>query len=139
VSPVEGNLPLLEDWVQKTQKAQGVAVVSLDAAKGRSIKEGVSDALPDLHLTPNYHVHLSLSDTPGGGVRDAAHALAIAEQVSSICRTLCDQRGVRQIHLFVTCSDMQAFLIGQQFNALCSITLYEYAQNAYSRVGTLVS
>jgi hypothetical protein len=97
------------------------------------------DALPVLNLTPGYHAYLSHPASSSTGIRDAVHAQAIAEQVGQVAQELSDLHRVKHIHLFIAAPVELAVLIGHQLNALCPITLYEYAQGTYTPVGTLES
>ncbi len=108
----------------------------VEVATTRSIKQAVKEALPILGLAPSYHVQLELPELSRDSVKDAAHALAIARQVGSVCQSLCDRQRVAHIHLFVAIPAELAVLIGHQLNALCPITLYEF-DRIYKPVGTL--
>lgn len=128
---------LSREWLNIDQEDRQVAVVEVGTS--RSIKQSVAGALPMLGLTPGYHVRLESPRPSDTSVKNAAHAHAIAKRVKSICQELCDKHGVTHIHLFVAVPVQLAVLIGQQLNALCPITLYEYSQGAYTPVGLLVS
>jgi hypothetical protein len=108
----------------------------VEVATTRSIKQAVKEALPILGLTPGYHVQLELPELSRESVKDAAHALAIARQVGSVCQRLCDRQRVARIHLFAAIPAELAVLIGHQLNALCPITLYEF-DRIYRLVGTI--
>ncbi len=104
--------------------AQGDALTAVvEVATTRSIKQSVKDALPVLGLTPGSHVQLELPELSRDSVKDAAHALAIAKQVGSVCQNLCDRQRVARIHLFTAIPAELAVLIGHQLNALCPNTV----------------
>ena len=126
--------PLQRDFDHNDQGDTQTAVV--EVATTRSIKQSVKDALPVLGLTPGYHVQLELPELSRDSVKDAAHALAIAKQVGSICQNLCDRQRVARIHLFTAIPAELAVLIGHQLNALCPITLYEF-YGKYEPVGSI--
>jgi hypothetical protein len=108
----------------------------VEVATSRSTKQAVKETLPILGLVPGYHVQLELPELSSDSVKDAAHALAIAQQVGSVCQRLCDRQRVAHIHLFVSIPAELAVLIGHQLNALCPITLYEF-DRIYRLVGTI--
>ena len=133
-SPSEQEL-LHCEWTYNDQGDQQIAVIGV--ATTLSIKQSISETLSVVNFTPAYCIQLESSELSGESVRDAAHARAIAQQVRHICRKLCDQQRVRQIHLFVAIPVELAVLIGHQLNALCSITLYEYSKGSYQPIGGL--
>ena len=109
--------------------------------RARSTKQGVAATLPEdwTHSGVPYSLHIIriLRES----VRDSAHARAIARQVGQVCQNLCDERGVRHLHLFVAIPVELAVLIGHQLNALCPITLYEFKnyERVYTPIGMLHS
>ena len=131
--------PLHVEWLDTGQGDQREAVIAVNAARNRFIRQSVVDALPVLNLTPGYHAYLSHPASSSTGMRDAVHAQAIAEQVGQVAQELSDLHRVKHIHLFIAAPVELAVLIGHQLNALCPITLYEYAQGTYTPVGTLES
>ena len=60
----------------------------------------------------------------GHAVTSAAHALAIASELSRKVKTLGDSWGVQKIHLFGALPAALATLIGFHLNAICPIYLY---------------
>jgi SMODS-associated and fused to various effectors sensor domain/TIR domain len=95
---------------------------------------------PTAHATTQYlnksqlsYGHHILYELPGGpdhisGVKDAAHALAMSQYIGRELRLLSGQ-GVTHIHLFAAIPAALAVMLGHQFNALCPISLYQYAAN----------
>ncbi|MEO6892602.1 MAG: SAVED domain-containing protein, partial [Ktedonobacteraceae bacterium] len=80
----------------------------------------------------SYRSHIRY-ELPGGpdyinGVKDAVHALAMAQYIGKELRLLCGQ-GVMHIHLFAAIPAALAVLLGHQFNALCPISLYQFVAN----------
>lgn len=135
-SPSEKE-PLGNEWIYHNQREPHVAVI--EVATSRSTKQGVAATLLKTGLTPEYHIRLTTSEFSRESVRDAAHARAIARQMSQICQNLCDERGVTHMHLFVAIPVELAVLIGHQLNALCPITLYEFNsdEKVYQPIGTI--
>jgi hypothetical protein len=131
--------PLHREWIFSDQGDPKVAVI--EVATSRSTKQGVAATLPGIGLTPGYHIRLTSAEFSRESVSDAAHARAIAQQVGRVCQELCDERGVRHLHLFVAIPVELAVLIGHQLNALCPVTLYEFKndEGVYTSIGTLRS
>ena len=131
------NEPLRKEWIYHDQGDQRGAVI--EVATSRSTKSSAADTLPVIGLTVAYHIRLELPEFSHESVRDAAHARAIAQQVGRVCQNLCDEKGVRHLHLFALIPTELAILIGQQLNALCPITLYEFKndERIYMSIGTL--
>jgi SMODS-associated and fused to various effectors sensor domain/TIR domain len=116
--------PLHKEFHFNDQGSARIAVV--EVATSRPTEQAVKDALPILGIIPTYHVQLELPELSRESVKDAAHALAIAQQVGSVCQNLCDQQHVSYIHLFVAVPTELAVLIGYYLNALCPIMIYEF-------------
>ena len=129
--------PLRKEWIYNDQGDQQVAVI--EVATSRPTRQSVADTLPVIGVKPAYHIQLESPEFSRESVRDAAHAWAIAQQVGQVCQNLCDERGVRHLHLFVAIPVELAVLIGHQLNALCPITLYEFKsdESVYKPIGTL--
>ena len=136
ISPTEKD-PLHQEWIYNDHGNQKEAVV--EVATSRPTRSAVERTLPELDLIAAYHIRLESPIISRDSVRDAAHAQVIAQQVGQVCQKLCDERGVRQLHLFIATPVELAVLIGHQLNALCPITLYEYKsdEGAYKPIGTL--
>jgi hypothetical protein len=112
-----------EDSVAFDEEEDAVVKVAVvEVAMSRSTKQSVVEALSAMNLLPIYHIRLEAPEFSRESVRDAAHA----QQVGRVCQELCDERGVRHLHLFVAIPVELAVLIGHQLNALCPITLYEF-------------
>lgn len=105
-----------------------IAVVEISIAQSTS--RAATDYLSASHLSYDQHISYSLPDGPDQikGVRDAAHALAMAQQIGKDLRLLRSQ-GVMHIHLFAAIPAALAVLLGHQFNALCPILLYQLVGN----------
>jgi SMODS-associated and fused to various effectors sensor domain/TIR domain len=129
--------PLRNEWIDDDQGDPRVAVI--EVAASRSTKQGVAATLPGIGLKPKFHIRLTTAEFSRESVSDAAHARAIAQQVGRVCQELCDERGVRHLHLFVAIPVELAVLIGHQLNALCPITLYEFKndEGVYTPIGIL--
>jgi len=114
-----------------------IAVVEISVAQ--AISRAVTDFLSASHLSYDQHISYSLPDGPDQtkGVRDATYALAMAQQIGKGLRLLRSQ-GVTHIHLFAAIPAALAVMLGHQFNALCPISLYQFAGNKeYQWVCTL--
>ncbi|GCE14561.1 SAVED domain-containing protein [Tengunoibacter tsumagoiensis] len=129
--------PFLTEWHCTKNGDQRRAVI--EVTSGRSIKQSVAQAITDFDLQPAYHIRLVSPDLSRESIRDASHARSVAWQIAQVCQKLCDEHGVRQIHLFVVIPVELAVLVGQQLNALCPITLYEFnsTEGAYTPIGIL--
>lgn len=105
-----------------------VAVVEISIAQ--SISRAVADYFSTSHLSYDQHISYSLPDGPDQiqGVKDAAHALSMAQQIGKDLRQLRSQ-GIIHIHLFAAIPAALAVLLGHQFNALCPISLYQFVGN----------
>lgn len=105
-----------------------IAVVEISIAQSTS--RAATDYLSESHLSYDQHISYSLPDGPDHikGVKDAADALAMAQQIGKDLRLLHSQ-GVMHIHLFAAIPAALAVLLGHQFNALCPISLYQLAGN----------
>lgn len=118
-----------------------LAVVEL--AISRHTELGTSAALAEIGLVPGHHLRLTPPKGPSQqSIKDAAHALAIAQQIGAVCRELRDTRGVTHIHLFAALPAFLGVLVGHHLSALCPITVYEFSQatsnqEIYQPVGTL--
>ena len=134
--PAEKDL-LQQEWIYNDYGDQKGAVI--EVATSRPIRSAVADTLSMIGLNVAYHIRLESPEISRESVRDAAHAQAIARQVGQVCQNLCDERGVRHLHLFVAIPAELAVLIGHQLNALCPITLYEFKndERVYKLIGTL--
>ena len=136
-TPPSEKDPLCKEWIYNEDGDQQVAVI--EVATSRSTRQSVAATLPVAGLAPGYYIRFESSAFSRESVRDAAHAQAIAQQVGQVCQNLCDERGVRHLHLFVAIPVELAVLIGHQLNALCPITLYEFKseESVYKPIGTL--
>ncbi|HVB24691.1 MAG TPA: SAVED domain-containing protein [Ktedonobacteraceae bacterium] len=94
--------------------------------------KSVSDYLSTSHLSYGHHIRYDLVGGPDfvRGVKDADHALAIAQYIGKELRELYGQ-GITHFHLFAAIPVALAVLLGHQFNALCPISLYEHAHGQY--------
>jgi SMODS-associated and fused to various effectors sensor domain/TIR domain len=108
-----------------------IAITSLTA-------KSVSDYLSVSHLSYGHHIRYDLVNGQDytKGVKDADHALAIAQYIGKELRELCGQ-GITHFHLFAAIPVALAVLLGHQFNALCPISLYEHAHGQYERACVL--
>jgi SMODS-associated and fused to various effectors sensor domain/TIR domain len=103
--------PLRKEWIYDDHGDQQQAVI--EVATSRSTTQSVAETLSVIGLTPAYHIRLESLEFSRESVRDAAHARAIAQQVAQLCQNLCDERGVRHLHLFLATPVELAVLIGQ--------------------------
>ncbi len=100
----------------------------VEIAIARDTEQDVTRSLPALGISFGYHIRFDLEDGPDDvdGVRDAAHALAMAHQIRKELKRLCDNQGILHLHLFAAVPAPLAVMIGHQFNALGKITLYHH-------------
>jgi SMODS-associated and fused to various effectors sensor domain/TIR domain len=105
-----------------------VAVVELSIS--RPVTPAVNAQLPSLSIAPGYRLQLDIKGGAGlDSVRDGAHALAIAHQLGRELRSLCDLRGVRQLHLFFSAPVELAALMGHHLNATGTLHVYQYVRS----------
>jgi hypothetical protein len=102
-----------------------VAVVQIDITDETS--RATMQYLNTTGLSYGHHILYKL---PGDtdhirGVRNASHALEIAEYIGKEFRKL-QSKGVTHIHLFAAIPAALAVMLGHQFNALCPISIYYY-------------
>ncbi len=92
--------------------------------------QNVTDYLTTSHLSYHQRVLFRLPEGPDHikGVKDASHALAMAQQIGKELRLL-RGKGVTHIHLFAAIPAALAVMLGHQFNALCPISLYHFVGN----------
>lgn len=113
-------------------------VAVIEIAISDSTAQAVSDYLQESKLSYSDRLRYDLPDGSDHheGVKDAAHALAIARQIGRELRVLCGQ-GVSHVHLFAAIPAALAVLVGNQFNALCPVSVYQYAHGRYERACVL--
>jgi len=105
-----------------------VAVVEIEVAAPTA--DGTTRYLEISKLSYRHHIRYELPNGPDftNGVKDAAHALTMAQYIGKELRALCG-KGITHIHLFAAIPAALAVLLGHQFNALCPVSLYQYVAN----------
>lgn len=104
------------------------AIVEIEVAAHTA--DGTACYLEKSKLSYRQHIRYELPDGPDfvNGVKNATHALTMAQYIGRELRALCG-KGVTQIHLFAAIPAALAVLLGHQFNSLCPISLYQYVAN----------
>ena len=100
----------------------------VEIAISRNTAPGIAQSLPALHISYKHHLRFEPKDELPGtdAVKDASHALAMAQQIGKELRSLCDNKGISHLHLFAALPVELAVMVGHQLNALCAVTLYHY-------------
>ncbi len=98
----------------------------IELAISRNTAPGLAQSLPFLNISYKHHIRFEPKDEPPGSdaVKDASHAIAMAQQIGKELRSLCDNKGVSHLHLFAALPVELAVMVGHQLNALCAVTLY---------------
>jgi hypothetical protein len=132
-------------WVQRgarwsTEMAAAIevdlALEQMDVSQGDEIAIAVAvsvDPTPDVaiyardtRLPIESIVRVSLGEGIGPNVvRDGAHALAIAEGVLDVGRTVVRDSGATRVHLFLACPAGLALFLGHVWNRVCPTISYE--------------
>ncbi len=83
---------------------------------------------PSQPCSGKHHLRFEPKDEPpsSDAVKDASHAIAMAQQIGKELRILCDNKVISHLHLFAALPVELAVMVGHQLNALCVVTLYHY-------------
>ncbi|SRR6266568_1709432 len=110
-----------------------VAVVEL--AIPRPIESSVGPNLTSFGLSYSHHVQIGTKDR----IKDAAQAVAVAQQIREELERLVDYERVSRIHVFALLPVNLAVMVGRLLNALRPITFYHYVsgKETYVPVCTL--
>ena len=109
----------------------------LDCTPGsRNLQESVVEWANSRQVPPRIVVSTKVE---GGYIHSAAHALAVATEVSRRIKQMISGWGVTHIHLFGPVPAALATLIGYNLNAICSISIYYLGDDRQTYVlgGTL--
>jgi len=100
----------------------------VEIAISRNTAPGIAQSLPALHISYKHRLRFEPKDELPNtdAVKDASHALAMAQQIGKELRSLCDNKGISHLHLFAALPMELAVMVGHQLNALCAVTLYHY-------------
>jgi hypothetical protein len=123
------SLPEEPLWQEEGEKPgrSGAADVALAVSISRDVRRDVDAYLSRSGLKVRRILTASLLPMPGfEGVRDGAHALQLAQSLSSKIqsRTLKEREGV--LHLFASAPNAVLFFLGQLCRGLGRIQLYEH-------------
>ena len=104
---------------------EGLAVV-VSVMHEAALAFGATIGLPPMRATVEVALPAGGTREPltAGGARQLAHDIATAVRRSKI-----DYQGVREIHLFLACPVGLAVMIGQLFNAVGPMTVYEHVDD----------
>ena len=100
----------------------------IEIAISRNTAPGIAQSLPFLNISYKHHLRFEPKDEPPGSdaVKDASHAIAMAQQIGKELRSLCDNKSISHLHLFAALPVELAVMVGHQLNALCAVTLYHH-------------
>lgn len=110
---------LYDDFPEVSSAANHEAVLILSIT--RNIKHSVAEFIRTWESPPRVVLNYSVE---ANVVRNAAHALSIAQEISHKIKNLVDIWGVHKIHLFSTMPAALATLIGFHLNAICPLSIY---------------
>ncbi|HMN14450.1 MAG TPA: SAVED domain-containing protein [Bellilinea sp.] len=104
----------------------------------RNITSSVRDFVSRWSSPPQAVLGFSL---PQGQIVNAAHALAVSQEIARKIKNLCDRWGTTHIHIFGAMPAALACLIGYQLNAICPLSLYylDETRTEYRLAGMLTN
>jgi len=101
--------------------------VAVALAITHDLVDDVKQHITDACLPIGRMLAIRPKNGPGqGGVRNAAHALAIADEVTALIKKRSPDERKGCLHLFAASPNTLIFLLGQLSKSFGSVTLYEY-------------
>lgn len=99
--------------------------VAINIARGATpaAAEYITETLPEIGRLASFELP---SGTGQQGVTSGAHAAALAGQVSNIVRAMKAVDLDAPVHLFAACPNSLLFFLGQQYQGIAPLTLYEF-------------